>query len=41
MNHGETYEDTWDDKEEEWLPYPKNDVLSSAFSYATYTESVE
>ena len=35
MDHDEIYEDTWEDKENEWLPYLKNDVLSTAFSYAT------
>ena len=34
MDHDEIYEDNWDDKEHEWLPYLKNDVLSTAFYYA-------
>ena len=35
------YEDTWEDKQNEWLPYLKNDVLSTAFCYARYTKSME
>ena len=31
MNHGE---DRYKDKRNEWLPYVKNDVLCTAFSYA-------
>ena len=27
----EIYEDTWEAGEHEWLPYVKNDVLSTAF----------
>ena len=34
MEHVETYEDTWEARENEWLPYVKNDVLSTAFRYA-------
>ena len=36
MEHDEIYEDTWGEEEDEWLPYVKNDVLSTAFSYARY-----
>ena len=31
LEHDENYEDTWEDKEDEWLPYVENDVLSTAF----------
>ena len=37
----EHYEDTWEEKENEWLHYIKNDVLSSAFCYAKYTMGME
>ena len=39
--HDETYEDTWETRENEWLPYVKNYILSTAFSYARYTMSME
>ena len=41
LEHDETYEDTWEAKENDWLPYVKNDVLSTAFSYARYTMGME
>ena len=41
LEHDEIYEDTWEEKENEWLPYVKNDVLSTAFSYARYTMGME
>ena len=41
MEHDENYEDTWEARENEWLPYVKNDVLSTAFCYARYTMGVE
>ena len=34
MEHDEFYEDTWDTRENEWLPCVNNDVLSTAFRYA-------
>ena len=37
MEHDEIYEDNWEEKENEWLPYVRNDLLSTAFCYATYT----
>ena len=37
----EIYEDTWEEREKEWLPYVKNDVLSTAFCYARYTMGME
>ena len=41
LDHDEIYEDNWEEKENEWLPYLKNDVLSTAFSYARYSKGVE
>ena len=37
MERDEIHEDTWEEKENEWLPYVKNDVLSTAFCCARYT----
>ena len=33
--HDEIFEDTWEAKQNEWLPYVKNDVLSTVFRYST------
>ena len=41
LENDEIYEDTWEAKENEWLPYVKNDVLSTAFCYARYTMGME
>ena len=41
MDHYEIYEDTWEDKGNEWLPYLENDVLSKAFSYARNSKGME
>ena len=41
MDHNEVYSDTWKDKKSEWLPYVKNDVLCTAFSYARYCKAME
>ena len=41
MDHDEIFEDTWEDKESESLPYLRNDVLSTAFSYARYAKGME
>ena len=41
LEHDETYEDTWEEKKNEWLPYVKIDVLSTAFCYARYTMGME
>ena len=41
MDHSELFDDTWENKECEWLPYPKNDVLSTAFSHASFSKSIE
>ena len=34
MEHDKIYEDTWEEKENDWFSYVKNDVLSTAFCYA-------
>ena len=41
MDHDEIYEDTWEDDEDEWLLYFKNDVLSTAFCYARFLKDVK
>ena len=41
MDHNEVYSDTWKDKKSEWLPYVKNAVLCTAFSYARYIKAME
>ena len=41
IDHDQFFEDTWEDKEDERLPYLENDVLSTAFSYAKYTKGME
>ena len=41
LEHDEIFEDNWGKKENEWLPYLKNDVLSTAFSYARYSKGME
>ena len=41
MEHDEIFEDTWEARENEWLPYIKNDVLSTAFCYARYKMGME
>ena len=41
LEHDEIYENTWEEKENEWLPYVKNDVLSTAFCYARCTMGME
>ena len=41
LERDEIYEDTWEEKENETLPYVKNDVISTAFCYARYTMGVE
>ena len=37
----EIFEDNWEEKVNEWLPYLKNDVLSTAFSFARYSKGME
>ena len=41
LENDEIFEDNWEEKENEWLPYLKNDVLSTAFSYARYSKGME
>ena len=41
LEHDEIFEDTWEAKENERLPYVRNDVLSTAFCYARYTVGME
>ena len=41
MNHDEVDGDNYTDKMNEWLPYVKNDVLCTAFSYARYIKATE
>ena len=41
LEHDEIYEDTWEAKGNRWLPYVKNDVISTAFCYASYTMGME
>ena len=41
LEHGEIYEEIWEEKGKEWLPYLKNVVLSTAFCYARYTMGME
>ena len=40
MNHDEILYNNYKDKKDEWLPYVKNDVLSTAFSYARYCKAM-
>ena len=41
MNHDEVDGNNNKDKINEWLPYVKNDVLCTAFSYASYFKARE
>ena len=41
MGHDEIYEDIWEVNQNEWLPYLKNNVLSTAFSYARFAKGME
>ena len=41
LEHDEIFEDNCEEKENDWLPYLKNDVLSTAFSYARYSKGME
>ena len=41
MNHDEIDETNGRNKEDEWLPYVKNDVLCTAYSYARYNKCME
>ena len=41
MDHDEVDYDKYKDKEDEWLPYVKNDVFCTGFSYARYCKAIE
>ena len=41
LNHDETYGDNWRNKTDDWVGYVKNEVLSTAFSYARYSKSMQ
>ena len=41
IDHDVIYEDMWEDKECEMLPYLKNGVLSTAFCYARFSKGME
>ena len=41
LEHDDIYEDTWEKKENDEMPYLKNDVLSTAFSYARFSKRME
>ena len=41
MDHDEVDYDNYKDKKDEWLPYVKNDVLCTAFSYDCYCKAME
>ena len=41
LENDENYEHNWEKKENEWLLYLINDVLSTVFSYARYTMGME
>ena len=41
MDQDEIHADTWEDKQNEWMPYLKIDVLSKVFCYARYSEGME
>ena len=41
MNHDDKDGDNYKDKKDIWLPYVKNDVLCTAYSYARYIKAME
>ena len=41
LNHDEIDQNNWRDKEDEWLPYVKNDVLCTAYSYVRYCGAMQ
>ena len=41
MNLDETDENNWEIKKNDWLPYVKNDVLCTAYSYVRYNKCME
>ena len=40
MNHDQIVENNWRDKKDEWLPYVKNDILCTVYSYARFCVSM-
>ena len=40
-NHDQIDKNNWRYKKDEWLPYVKNDVLCTAYSYARYIKAME
>ena len=40
-NHDEVDGNNYKDKKDEWLPYVKNDILCTAFSYVRYRKAME
>ena len=41
LEHDGIYQHTWKAREHQWLPYVRNDVLSTAFCFASYTMGME
>ena len=41
MDHDGIDENNWKGRKDEWLPYVKNDVLCTAYSYARYIKAME
>ena len=41
MNHDDINGDNYKDKKDFWLPFVKNDVLSTAYCYARYIKAME
>ena len=41
LQQNEIFEELWEARENEWLAYVKDDVLSTAFRYARYTTGME
>ena len=41
MDHNEVYEETWENKKKKWLPYLKDDMLSTVFSNAKSSKGMQ
>ena len=41
IDHNKMYEDFWEDKQNDWLKFVKNDALCTSFSYARYSKFME
>ena len=41
LEHDEIYEIIWEEKDNEWIPYSKNDILSNAFYYVRCIMAME